>query len=501
MLLDFGIFTVDLTTWVNFIHQSTGKIILDLFFMFGWAIIGSLLFHFAAHFWQEYRSLKYTKDWEFIVLAIDVPAIAVQTPKAVEQIFAHLSGAYEPANVWERWWQGKAQRWFSFEIVSIEGYIQFLIWTEKKERDLVEAAIYAQYPEAEITEVEDYVSALPEKYPNSEFDIHGLEFGLAAKEAYPIRTYPDFKYDVNPDITFSDSMAALLENFTRVGKGENLWMQIIIVPTGNDWKEDGIALVKEVISGGESHHSSALDSILGFPKRFTEEFLVYGWVNGAELSEPEETPAGKVSDLTPGGRKTIEAIEAKLSKIGFKSKIRLLYTARLENYMPRRCVGGVVGAMNQFHVPSSNAFISHGSTMSKGIDRRMRKNEFFKAYKKRKAKAGGSPYVLNTEELATVWHFPMPFVKTPLIQKTYAKRAEAPSDLPVESSMGPLKPKHKDVDTAKGEPPINLPGMDIPESSQLPISQPLTDLNKPIITDASGDIKLDNTPLDKNKIA
>ena len=500
MILDFGIFIVDLTTWVNFINQTPVKIITDLFFMFGWALIGSLLFYLAAHFWEDYRGGKYTANWEFILLAIDVPAIAVQTPKAVEQIFAHLSGAYEPANLWERWWQGKAQRWFSFEIVSIEGYIQFLVWTEKQARDLVEAAIYAQYPEAEITEVEDYVSTLPEKYPDKEFDIHGVEFGLAANEAYPIRTYPDFKYDVNPDITFSDSMAALLENFTRVGKGENLWMQIIIVPTGNSWKEGGISLVKEVVAGGKAHHASALDSILGFPKRFTEEFLVYGWVNGAELSEPEEAAAGKVSDLTPGGRKTLEAIEAKISKIGFKSKIRLLYTARLENYMPRRCVGGVIGAMNQFHVPSSNAFISHGSTMSKGIDKNMHKNEFFKAYKKRKAKIGGNPYILNTEELATVWHFPMPFVKTPLIQKTYAKRAEAPSDLPVESSFGPLKPKNKEIDSTKGAPPDNLPGMDMSENFQLPISTPLTDLNKPIITDASGEIKPDN-PLDKNKIA
>jgi len=40
--------------------------------------------------------------------------------------------------------------------------------------------------------------------------------------------------------------------------------------------------------------------------------------------------------------------------------------------------------------------------------------------------------VFNIEELATVWHFPMSYVKTPLVQKTQGKRAEPPSGLPVE---------------------------------------------------------------------
>ena len=49
--------------------------------------------------------------------------------------------------------------------------------------------------------------------------------------------------------------------------------------------------------------------------------------------------------------------------------------------------------------------------------------------------------MLNIEELATIWHFPLPFVKTPLLHKSGYKRAEAPSGLPVEFSESPLKQK------------------------------------------------------------
>ena len=65
------------------------------------------------------------------------------------------------------------------------------------------------------------------------------------------------------------------------------------------------------------------------------------------------------------------------------------------------------------------------------------------AYKKRKINAGANSFVLNIEELATIWHFPMTSVKTPLVQKSTISNAEPPSNLPVEEMVIVPPPKVK----------------------------------------------------------
>jgi hypothetical protein len=106
-------------------------------------------------------------------------------------------------------------------------------------------------------------------------------------------------------------------------------------------------------------------------------------------------------------------------------------------------MGGLVGAMNQFHILSSNSIVpgatTHAEYDSKGVKSAALKSKFVKAFKGRSSKWKVDPYILNIEELATIWHFPLPFVKTPLVQKAGAKRAEPPLGLPIEMIEGPLK--------------------------------------------------------------
>ncbi|NCQ16512.1 hypothetical protein GW814_02580 [Candidatus Falkowbacteria bacterium] len=54
------------------------------------------------------------------------------------------------------------------------------------------------------------------------------------------------------------------------------------------------------------------------------------------------------------------------------------------------------------------------------------------AYKFRSDIRGRLPHTLNTEELASIWHFPIEaVVKTPLIQKAPGRKVEPPAGLPV----------------------------------------------------------------------
>lgn len=436
-------FSFDLSFWADLFSRPTPEVISGVFAIIGWAIAAQILFSMGATLWTMYRGNKYSSQWKWVVLAVDIPPLFIQTPKAVEQIFAHLSGAAIGPNVGQKFWMGKRQKYFSFEIISIEGYIQFLIRTEQEFRDLVEASVYAQYPEAEITEVEDYVGAIPTAYPNKEWDMFGVEFKLEQDEAYPIRTYPSFEYSLSKDVVFSDPMAAILENFSRIGHGENFWLQIIVDPVGSSWKKKGIDLVKKIIANKPAaKKTTAVQFLGGIPDYLWTTFLdLWNGSFGAVVEKKPET-AGKVSDLSPGTKTTVEAIEEKISKVGFKTKIRALYAARKEVYNPSRCMDGFVGAMSQFSILSRNSIVPHKATLAhyafKTMFQNWKKTTFTSVFKKRKIKSGATPYVLNIEELATIWHFPLPFVKTPLIQKASVKRAEAPMGLPTED-ISPLR--------------------------------------------------------------
>src|SRR5680860_1365880 len=65
-----------------------------------------------------------------------------------------------------------------------------------------------------------------------------------------------------------------------------------------------------------------------------------------------------------------------------------------------------------------------------------KKNRIFQAYIDRSGSRGLSAGILNIEELATLWHFPLEAsVRASLIQKAQGRKADAPSSLPLESQL------------------------------------------------------------------
>jgi len=441
-----GFYYLDTDLIINrinaFLAQDSLSVVSQILASGGWLFFAFCLIYVIIYFYQEYRQEKFTHNWKWTLLAIDIPPLNVQTPMAVEQMFAQLAGAFGAPNIAEKYHDGYKQRWFSFEIVSLEGYIQFLIWTEESFRDLVEASVYAQYPDAEITEVEDYTGSVPNHFPNNEYDMWSADFTLSDHEGFPIRTYREFEHNISKDTVLKDPMGTFLESFSRLGPGEQMWFQIICEPTDNHWKENVIEKVKELIgdSSLKAHGGkNIMDKTLDLPFVFLEKVGDQVFSREASSSElvSDSSEPNKLRYLTPGQVKIVEAMEHKISKVGLKTKMRGVYLARKEVFQKTRGVNALLGAINQFNQPSSNSIVaSFGVGASYAFkDKRIaqKKNLLMKAYKKRKMKIGSNPFVLNIEELATLWHFPMSHVKTPLVQKAGTKKAEPPSSLPVES--------------------------------------------------------------------
>ncbi|MFH0873325.1 MAG: hypothetical protein V1846_00585 [Candidatus Komeilibacteria bacterium] len=406
----------------------------------GWIAFAGMFIYFLPVFWYEYRNTKYLSTIEYVFLAIDVPADNEQMPKAVEQIFATISGAHSPLLMGEIWWEGKSQLKFSFEIVSIDGYLQFIIRAPKINRDLVESAIYAQYPQAEITEVEDYAKDMPTKYPNDTYTVWGTELALTRPEAYPIRTYIEFEEKLMGE--FKDPMAAVLETMNKLRPGEQFWIQIIVSPRDHTWAEKSNKLAAKLAGkkGTSAKKSGPLSPILKFFGDWAQYSNTVTRAEKPEERRKDEMPS-LLLHLTPGEKNAIEAIERKASKIAFDCKIRMVYIGRKDVFSAGRVVPAVFGAIKQFSTNDLNGFKPDKYTKTSAYygfaQRKMdkRRGKIIRYYIARSAWLGGPNYILNTEELATLYHFPINTVKAPLMPRLQMKKSEPPSYLPLGESL------------------------------------------------------------------
>lgn len=394
--------------------------------------------------WMNYINDFFNAKRQFVVLAVDVPRDTEQTPVGMEAIFNQLAGAHGTFTGWEVYWLGAFQEWFSFEIVSIDGYVQYIIRCHKDLRDLVEASVYAQYPDAEITEVRDYVNDVPQAYPNEEWDFFGTEYNLAKPDAYPIRVYREFEDKVRGELL--DPMSGLLEIMSKIGKGEQIWYQVLMKPIVDpDWAPDAQAVVDKLVEKetGGGDEPSLFWRIATLPISLIDRitaFLFPNFVGGGDDSGEKGAPRTNVMSLTPGERLLIEEMERKMGKLAYRVRIRIVYIAKKGVYNKARGVGPVIGAVKQFNDGTRNYFKVGKKSWTKAnyafkkARVYLRQNKFISAYANRSFSAGEatSGYVLNTEELATIYHFPMASVKAPLLKRTGSRKSEPPATLPVD---------------------------------------------------------------------
>ncbi len=443
-----------------------------IFWDFGWLPFIFIVIWGGWHLWVQWRQNKFAATVSTCILAVDVPRQNEQTAKAVEHIFSTLGGAYSGLDRYEKYWLGKYQPTFSFEIASIGGYVQFMVHTWVKHRDLVEAAIYAQYPDAEIIEIADYTDGIPGRYPHPEWNVFGSEFVLKRPSHLPVRTYFQFEH-TSAEYPFKDPLSTLLEVLASLKPGEQLWVQFLISPTDSGWKDDGQKAVDKMMGKKVAQKGSPLDSLMWLPKGVAKE-LAGIFETGEAPKKDDKKDEFKMMNMSPGERQVLEAVQMKLSKIGFKTKIRAVYAGRHDVFSKKRFTA-LKGAMMQFNALNMNEFKSYGKVTPKSDyfyqrwSEPAKKMSIVARYRSRSGE-GAPPYILNTEELATIYHFPMLDVKAPLIKKTDAKRAEPPSRLPTgDFAESPFRAASREVPPEPpeasedeggedgGAPPANLP--------------------------------------------
>lgn len=447
----------------------------------GWLIFVIAIGYGIWWLYLDFIQTRFVMNTKYILLAVDVPRENEQTPKAVEHLFSHFHGIHKNPNFLEKYRDGYVQPTITVEIISIAGYIQFLVRAPEVQRDLVEAAIYAQYPNAEVSEVEDYVDQFAAKFPNDEYDMWGCEMTLTNDQSYPIRTYPQWEHSLTQ--TFLDPLASMLEMMGRMKAGEQMWFQLVLRPNGdNAWREKGLALINKIIGlkSAKKKSNGLLTTLsdapgqlaLGTWETITRTLFEPG-ENGSKKKD-DNAPPSMMMHLPSNVKNVIEAIGMKISKLGFDVKFRTLYFGTIDQFSKSR-VSAITGAVKQFNALDLNGFKPDKKMKTSRdfffVKRRVAqlKRKILWGYKYRSIWRGRRVFVLNTEELASLWHFPVVTVKAPQVKKQEAKRGEPPVALPVGEEVEYV-PKPRPADEEKpiptstpataetsGAPPTNLP--------------------------------------------
>src|SRR3989344_4984441 len=240
-------------SFFNSVFWGDLKLALSILGEFWWVYLPVLLALAFYNSWISLKKFEYLNSLKWVVLKIKPPPQSDRSLKAVEQIFAGLHGIYAGSTSWKnRFFKGKVQDWFSLEIVGEEGGTNFYLRTLENYKSLVVANIFAQYPNAEISEVEDYTEKWPDKLPNEEYDLFGAEFILSRENAYPIQTYLAFEEKASgpDDLKRLDPLATVSEVFSTFQPGERFIIQILIRPTNDGWTKDAQKVI-DGISGKE----------------------------------------------------------------------------------------------------------------------------------------------------------------------------------------------------------------------------------------------------------
>jgi hypothetical protein len=260
----------------------------------------------------------------------------------------------------------KAEDLFSFELVALEEEISFYMNCPRKIRDLVEKQIHGAYPNADIKEV-DEINIFSKK---GKVAFKALKLENASY--IPLKMYKDLP---------TDGLSLLTSALSKMGPGEGAIVQILLQPESKKWQKKG----RSHIASQKKRESD--------PK------------NATYSNDPKE----------------MELITQKVEKPGFRVSIRIVVSAQHEHAADSH-MNNIVGAFAQYS-SAYNSFKKRKMIWFKQlfmIDFIYRYMPIF----------GTGTFILNSEELATIFHLPNKTVETHHIRYLNAKNAPAPHNIP-----------------------------------------------------------------------
>ena len=365
-------------------------------FLLQWYVWLPAVLILAYMTWRNYRRIDVIKSIQSVTLVLEIPRANDKSELAAEQLFASLHGILREGDELRK--THGIQEHLSFEIASVDGRIRFYVWVPRTLQSFVEGQIYSQYPSVQIHEAdEDYVS-----HERKHSVVYTSEIVLSESEFLPIKTFQNFEVDPLAGIT---GTLAKMES-----TGEELWIQVLARPIPDTWHKSSYNWIKSIKNG------NPMAILKG-------EGIGMSWFGSlfAALWRPPEQTNGAVAtkEISERDKTRLAEAEKKATKLGYQVKIRLVYLGD-STKNARLHMQAIVGTFKQFNSTNLNGFKIANASFKK---------EDLMKYNARLFNDKG--FILNIEELASVFHLPHTNVETPNIVWASNKTAEPPSSLPV----------------------------------------------------------------------
>ncbi|MFZ3031441.1 MAG: DUF87 domain-containing protein [Candidatus Moraniibacteriota bacterium] len=327
---------------------------------------------------------------------------------AMEQLLSSLSTLKPGGGFFKKLFFEAPNIVFEIANPSSSEEIFFYISIPKRYRESAEKQIHSFFPHAVVEKVSDYTIFSPGSFTA----VALLE--LKESHALPLRTYRNL--DVDPLNEISNSLSKLAT------EAEGAAIQVLLSPSGGTWRSEGRKIAQQMQEGKRLKDARSQSFTKDMGKHLGQG--VAAMIPGTNTKKLPGAEEKKTVALTPEEQELVKSIDGKASKGAFRVNIRLLASAATQE-RAEEILAHLENAFGQFENPEVNSF---------RIKKRVKGKNAVYDYIFRNVDDESS-MILNVEELASIFHFPISTTETPKIKWLKAGAAPPPVNIPTEGIL------------------------------------------------------------------
>ncbi len=366
-----------------------------------------LLFVIAWPLWLTFARSRYVAGIEYTTLELKPGDNTPKTARPMEVVFYALYYR-QPVEWREALLKGVVRLPWGFEIAASGGTVRLLLHIPTHHRAMIEARLRAEYKDIDIDEVRDY--SREKAFNPLAGRVLMREFTLGKPDPYPLMTYEAHEHGKER----RDPFAEMLEELVAVPEGQTVWVSLLVRPHQRDW---GRGVWDWLYDPTDTLHDAASAEIEKLVGR-----------------------TGDLRGLPENVQRTVNAIEKGLTKPSFDCGLRVLYIADKRAWSIDRATH-IESLFDRFGDATLNTLVPYDPRSNVGwplsdvfaVLPGFDDEYFIKLYRRRAFFAPpyyGKSFVLNTEELATLWHLPK-FGRSSALNRGSGTRLEPPDNLPL----------------------------------------------------------------------